>query len=1241
MRRPTLIAGLAVIGALVASSKSPPPMATAAAGEPVAVTLFTHTVVWRAAPRTYVTADLLRGGRLQSRAEAMAGDAGEVTLHFFDYRLDRQGRDAALRPADVLALRASGAGSLSAVTVTLPTLLVSADPVADRLAGQAPPRAALHVRLQDDQAPAGTADREWDVAADANGNFALDLTAAPGGAVDLRAGHHGSVAFTTPEGHAVTALFAVFEADLTLASPRPRGRATPGQRLDVMVEHTDGTHDQDSMALVDGIDWVLPGEDSLPRIPALASGDRVRLTLSGGTLPAPVVREIAVPPLTVELDATQDTVSGGASPGATLTVAVTSPDGQTVLRRRITAGPDGRFRITFAGVADLAAGWRADVIEEVGQDISVRGRRTLADVRIGVHTSHVYGTIAPGAVVWLTLFGPDGAVKGKRVTTADATGAFDATPLDDATLVWPQIEPGDMVEVAFAEGDPFAYPVPRLSTRTDPDAETVSGEAPVGAHLSLRSGDHSPPLAGETIADVNGRYVFDFRGATDVEPPMFGTIAFTEPGGATFVAGWAAVALWVGATQAANVTCIPCPVGQLATLRVADEAGQHVVYRPMVRPDAPSVTSQGTASINILAESGDRLPLMPGDKVDVIAGNDVASVTLPPMAFHLDLAHDRMVGHTLPHLSLQIVLKDSVFNERPTVSVVSDGSGDFAVDFTGSADLGHVFTASVTAQLGRHRVVYDYPVPHLDLDLDTGILKGRMPKLAEVRVTVESGGQPRAIPDFRSDGFGFFETALYPDTGPVIDLLPGDVLRVVARSVADTVTETLTVPELTFAIAPAANRVSGRATDGGTLYLVAESTFSPIAGWLDKMSEGATIALGAGGTFSFAFSKVKLGPGWQVSAQEVLPDGNSVRRTRYVPIVNVQHGGPNVCGYGLPGEDVHVETSVGGAPAGQGATRIGHDGRFSLVLRDEVGRPTTNAAGTHVDARLGQTAATVDLPEIAFVAPLIESTYHIEGQGPPNATWILLVPVNDCFSKPGVVGDQGLTDANGRFSATAWTSSGRPGETLELSFYLADGFRIYRHATRPVAHVYVGTPRIGGRVSPMARGTAVLRGPDDAERGREVGAADGDGQIDLRLADRQGHPVASRPGDVLELAAGGDSASVRVEPLTFDFDTTAGVIGTAPPNHPVGLVLTLANGRAVRFFWTTDATGRLRYGPSDVSVRAGWSLADVQHVRLELPTLLAPAPPAGHLMVTESVAQTEPTRPVFLPLAVRKARTAP
>jgi hypothetical protein len=160
---------------------------TASAGDaPIAATLFTHTVGWRAAPRSLVTADLRRDGRLQSQSEARATDGGEVTLYFSDFRLDREGRDAALRPGDVLALRSSGAGGSSAVTVTLPTLLVVADPDVDRIAGQAEPGARLHLRLLDDTAPAGSPDGAWDLTADAAGRFALDLAGAAGGGVDLR-----------------------------------------------------------------------------------------------------------------------------------------------------------------------------------------------------------------------------------------------------------------------------------------------------------------------------------------------------------------------------------------------------------------------------------------------------------------------------------------------------------------------------------------------------------------------------------------------------------------------------------------------------------------------------------------------------------------------------------------------------------------------------------------------------------------------------------------------------------------------------------------------------------------------------------------------------------------------------------------------------------------------------------------------------------------------------------------------
>ncbi|MBK8541837.1 MAG: hypothetical protein IPL60_17840 [Ardenticatenia bacterium] len=75
-----------------------------------------------------------------------------------------------------------------------------------------------------------------------------------------------------------------------------------------------------------------------------------------------------------------------------------------------------------------------------------------------------------------------------------------------------------------------------------------------------------------------------------------------------------------------------------------------------------------------------------------------------------------------------------------------------------------------------------------------------------------------------------------------------------------------------------------------------------------------------------------------------------------------------------------------------------------------------------------------------------------------------------------------------------------------------------------------------------------------------MATANGDGAFGLRLPESASGPERIEAGDIVTLEAGGQSAEITVEPLSFDWSEGAAIFGQAPANRPVQLRLRLKSG---------------------------------------------------------------------------------
>jgi len=643
-------------------------------------------------------------------------------------------------------------------------------------------------------------------------------------------------------------------------------------------------------------------------------------------------------------------------------------------------------------------------------------------------------------------------------------------------------------------------------------------------------------------------------------------------------------------------------------------------------------------SADLSDEGGQAVALRTGDEVRARLGDDEAAMVVPELMGVIDVLENRVVGRTLPSAPVEVQAYSGVTRQGATAATVADGSGRFAYRFGEEFQLTYSSDALLDVLVdGRHHVWSRTLGPSIALDLDHATVIGGVEPGLAVTVSLETPSGVRAHGDAVTDVEGRYSVELRDPAGALALPSPGDRLVVSAPGAVSARETLFTVPELTLEPDVVRDLVRGRAAPGGYLGINAIDQFPWPA--LDEKHQGAAEpAVRADGTFEARFGQgVDLRPGWGFFAQYRVPSGHLARRVRYAPLVNVQYGGAHVCGYGAPGDAVHLEAARGGAIVGRADGVVTEGSTYDLVLRDELGRPVATGGGTTVRAQLGTQALEVALPPLALDLEWHDPWLDVSGSGPAFMPWSGLYPQTDCLSyplrsgsySPGQVGRSGVADAAGRFTARAF-SAPPPGEAMSLAFRTSDGHRTYRPIARLKARVFVDTDRIGGSATPFDQIEVALRDAAGAELARQQVVADEEGRFDARMLGDTGRPLRILAGQTVAAAAGGDKAVVAVEGLSFDFAASDRLIGIAPPGRDVLVNLVLLDGRALTAVTRrADAQGRFEITPEDLGARSTWRLADVARIEIVLPT------PGGHEIVAEGGVAAERGSTAFLPLVVR------
>jgi hypothetical protein len=337
----------------------------------------------------------------------------------------------------------------------------------------------------------------------------------------------------------------------------------------------------------------------------IRANDVVVVQYGGQTITVPVT------PITAEVDAAADTISGSGPAGKEMDVYAFGMQFEGMVRTvKVSAG--GSYTADFREAFDIVNGVAliVDYVNDDGNTVYLRQNAPL--VRINLSSDIVDGYAAPNARATLLLKRAAATVATAAAVT-NATGSFSAFFLGaDGAVV--DLTTGDVVEITtepFVSMGMVGQPLGALglTAALDPAFDTVAGMGPAGTpilvvvHRCLAGGCFERAMT--AIAGSDGAYVANFAGVLDLDATSYAYVQAADAQG-----NLTSVATAPGATPRLEEV-LGRLAGQGATL-IATASG--TANRGNLTPPL-RVTVVGAGKLVLAASGGNLVVTAPDGKV--------------------------------------------------------------------------------------------------------------------------------------------------------------------------------------------------------------------------------------------------------------------------------------------------------------------------------------------------------------------------------------------------------------------------------------------------------------------------------------------------------------------------------------------------------------------------------------------------------------------------------------------------
>jgi len=394
------------------------------------------------------------------------------------------------------------------IIVTVPTLTVQCDRVADSLSGQAPPNAVLEVTWHGGD-PWDGESRTWIVTSTVAGSFSLDLR----DQADLERGDLIEVAWTDDSGNEVWIAYRLPRQDVSLENNSVRVSGPVYRPLTFTLLSSSGA------TIYTGTDTFDHSGQAWFFLYDQRSDDPLWLE-AGQTLVARTTEEVmtvTMPHLTALADPQANIVSGEAPPGARLMVSFHRYPWDY---GPVTATITGTYSVDFDGGATSG---RVVYLHPDGHRVTLDFY--VPHIEVALERPYVRGVPPGPGVVTATLRDAGGDLKGSGVDTHWWNSEWFSVRLTDAQQEPVPVSSGDLL-IVEAAGSMMTMTAPVLTASFDQRTGILTGIAPARAWLRVGLESNSRQVQ----VSPDGTYAMDW---SDLSPwsGMGGYVHITDDSG--------------------------------------------------------------------------------------------------------------------------------------------------------------------------------------------------------------------------------------------------------------------------------------------------------------------------------------------------------------------------------------------------------------------------------------------------------------------------------------------------------------------------------------------------------------------------------------------------------------------------------------------------------------------------------------------------------------------------------------
>lgn len=599
-------------------------------------------------------------------------------------------------PGSVLWVTQNGA----TISLTVPALTALAYPETEVVAGEAPSGAALTGYLYPFDAPGVVITR----LATATGPGLYQMSWSP---ADVRPRDSGYVRYSLDQARNVYVRFVAPFLRAQVGGYQVSGLAAPHSWVSVTITSLSGQPPQ-SLA------WQATRFGEFRGNVAYCSTQFCERLQSGQTLTATSqgqVFTLTLPPLTAQVNGVTGQLHGEAPANARVEIAHRAgplpeffewhdfgtsfavPEPTLV----VSATASGTYSMTLPfQAADYGA---AFVTTAQGHQAYARYAVPYFRVRLpdAAPFYSVHGQLnEPAMPLTLTIQGPSGFLKAIRQATTNSSGYFSDPPPYPYQLTNLTVEAGDVLTVMTAQGVVAVLPVPLVTAQADVDSRQIAGQAPPNALVTLWLGPQDvfplgPPSPQGYVftatASAAGTFMLDLSTFGRFGFAATGEVRYTSPEGYDFIRSFRT-----------RQYCLP----RLDQVYVGGDFLMGTWFGDKLRcatfairlrsaSDSVKFERSGLAGdffYLTLEQDGQRVQILPGDRLELESTGQSQVFTVPPLSVFLDLTSQRIYGRATPGVQLRLTpgayLPDDsrwTLKYDSSVTVTTNALGDYTLNY--------------------------------------------------------------------------------------------------------------------------------------------------------------------------------------------------------------------------------------------------------------------------------------------------------------------------------------------------------------------------------------------------------------------------------------------------------------------------------------------------------------------------------------------------------------------------------